>query len=434
MVVEVRRGSYRHRISLECPLCHYQFRSPKILPCYHSFCEACLYAVVSASSVKSPSGTRFFSCPTCRAKTEIQRGGVHTLQTNFVLAAQVIRQNYNQAKPVCAVCMLRRKPTEDPVHATIKCWECDKLLCTKCQEVHRTLLKFHTLIQLSQAGPVKVIRNRYCGRHPEEQLRFYCLKCEDTICRDCRMTSHAEGHRTLDMVDLQQSAKELVSKVNEVIVENFIPVLETNTVFFKKELEEKRVTKATLVEAIAKREKTLLKLVHEAAKEAQDNLNDTLAQMEEESRRYQDNLSRIHSETEYNEMVIESGCEADVMQAAMNMLPYANTQSPESCLINIISLKQDLVWDHKDTAAFHQHHSANSGDHNGGKEPHVYSLKDWKHFADQYLGRVSLHKNKLTLSLSQAGEESNLVKCFRKIGLLVDSYKKNYKKIASTGK
>ena len=80
MVVEVRRGSFRHRVSLQCTLCHYQFRSPKILPCYHSFCEACLYAVVASSSVKNSSGVRMFACPICRATAEIQRGGVHTLQ------------------------------------------------------------------------------------------------------------------------------------------------------------------------------------------------------------------------------------------------------------------------------------------------------------------------------------------------------------------
>jgi hypothetical protein len=38
----------------------------------------------------------------------------------------------------------------------------------------------------------------------------------------------------------------------------------------------------------------------------------------------------------------------------------------------------------------------------------------------------------LTLSLTQHSEESNLHKCFRKIGLLVDAYRQTYKKIAQS--
>ena len=131
-----------------------------------------------------------------------------------------------------------------------------KFLATIQPFIHSLL----PLYPLSSTGECyqQVIRNTYCGKHPEEQLRFYCLKCECTICRDCRMTNHAEGHKTLDMVDLQQSAKDLVSRVNEIIVENFVPVLTTNTQFFKKEFEEKKATKAAFAAAIAERERVSL--------------------------------------------------------------------------------------------------------------------------------------------------------------------------------
>ena len=102
--------------------------------------------------------------------------------------------------------------------------------------------------------------NSYCGKHPEELLRFFCMTCEDTICRDCRMTDHADGHKTMDMVDLQQSAKEFVCKVNEIIVENFVPVQQINAEFFKQELEEKRNEKPGLVAAIKEREQVELGL------------------------------------------------------------------------------------------------------------------------------------------------------------------------------
>ena len=68
----------------------------------------------------------------------------------------MIRLNLSKSHPECAVCSKKRKPTEDSVLASLKCWECDKFLCNKCIEVHRNLLKFHTLIRISQAGHVKV--------------------------------------------------------------------------------------------------------------------------------------------------------------------------------------------------------------------------------------------------------------------------------------
>ena len=106
----------------------------------------------------------------------------------------------------------------------------------------------------------QVICNSYCGKHPEELLRFFCMTCEDTVCRDCRMTDHAEGHKTMDIADLQQSAKDFVCKVNEIIVENFVPVQQLNAEFFKQELEEKKNEKPGLVAAIKEREQVELGL------------------------------------------------------------------------------------------------------------------------------------------------------------------------------
>lgn len=163
----------------------------------------------------------------------------------------------------------------------------------------------------------------------------------------------------------------------------------------------------------------LMKIVREAAQDALKHLDDVIDKMEEESKKYQDNLSRMQTETEYNELVIECGSEADVMQAAMNVMPYASCKSPQACLVNVVSQRQELVWTKSDTLPLGQVKARGN----------VITLKEWKDYADAYLGRVNLQRNKLTLSLSQANDASNLTKCFRKIGLLVDSYRKNYRNV-----
>ena len=161
----------------------------------------------------------------------------------------------------------------------------------------------------------------------------------------------------------------------------------------------------------------LLKLVKEASQEALKHLDDVINKMDEESKKYQDNLSRMRTETEFNELVMECGSEADVIQAAMNVMPYASNKSPQACLVNVVNQKQDLTWDKSDTLSF-SHIKAHGGN---------LTLKEWKDYADMYLGRVNLHQKKLTLSLNQANDASNLIKCFRKIGLMVHSYRKTYK-------
>lgn len=150
------------------------------------------------------------------------------------------------------------------------------------------------------------------------------------------------------------------------------------------------------------------------------HLDDVIDKMEEESKKYQDNLSRMRTETEYNELVMECGSESDVMQAAMNVIPYASNKSPQACLVNVVSQSQELVWTTNDTIPFSQLKAHNNAS---------FTIKEWKDYADGYLGRVNLQKNKLTLSLTQANDASNLIKCFRKIGLLVAGYRKNYKNI-----
>lgn len=61
-----------------------------------------------------------------------------------------------------------------------------------------------------------------CKDHPEEDLRFYCLICEDTICRDCKIVSH-DSHKA-----------DLVSNVAEEMRQTLVNLLETTTTVINK--------------------------------------------------------------------------------------------------------------------------------------------------------------------------------------------------------
>ena len=49
---------------LTCPVCTQHFREPKVLPCLHFYCKACI-----ADLIKSAKG-RPFHCPECRREAQ----------------------------------------------------------------------------------------------------------------------------------------------------------------------------------------------------------------------------------------------------------------------------------------------------------------------------------------------------------------------------
>ncbi|KAK7492581.1 hypothetical protein BaRGS_00016247, partial [Batillaria attramentaria] len=59
-------GAEAVRSKLECAICLEPYRRPKLLPCFHTFCQACLQSVAGTS----PS----FPCPACRAPVIVPPG------------------------------------------------------------------------------------------------------------------------------------------------------------------------------------------------------------------------------------------------------------------------------------------------------------------------------------------------------------------------
>ena len=63
--------------ALECPVCFEQFADPRILPCLHSFCRACLDDVLQANAGKDN-----FPCPSCRNLASLPAQGAQSFPPN----------------------------------------------------------------------------------------------------------------------------------------------------------------------------------------------------------------------------------------------------------------------------------------------------------------------------------------------------------------
>ncbi|XP_076456788.1 uncharacterized protein LOC143291074 [Babylonia areolata] len=249
-------------VRLSCSLCmeSYRGRSPKILPCYHTFCLPCLIALeasAAAAGSSAPDGTTqqsdvkcgdvkeeslekqeaadgeggvcdgdantavcrdgggkvVFLCPTCRAPVPVPDGGVATLQTNFYVKHE-LSDNEDEgdaakASPpvLCGTC---EEGNQQP--ATHVCQQCQAHLCRPCRRFHDRLMPTHSVTAVGTARPVpektaaQPQQQRCCLVHQDQVLCFHCRQCEVSICLHCKLTAH-EGHDTADLASAALQAK-----------------------------------------------------------------------------------------------------------------------------------------------------------------------------------------------------------------------------------
>merc|ERR1712080_277814 len=122
---------------LTCCICLDRYRTPKLLPCQHSYClDPCMEGLVDY--VK-----RQVKCPECRAEHRIPYNGIQgfpttcTLQKFLELHAEITGElpdlNAVAVMSRCAVCS--EKAYVNP------CAHCDKKVCDTCKDAHNDILK-----------------------------------------------------------------------------------------------------------------------------------------------------------------------------------------------------------------------------------------------------------------------------------------------------
>ncbi|KAI1731855.1 NHL repeat domain-containing protein [Ditylenchus destructor] len=126
---------------LTCSICLERYRSPKLLPCQHTFCLPCLdnYADVSLRTLK---------CPECRAEHFIDPyEGMKTLPTNLTLAAfleihlEASDENSEQLQAYIQRYNLERCRVCDEKAELEFCPHCEKKTCSECRKIHIEALK-----------------------------------------------------------------------------------------------------------------------------------------------------------------------------------------------------------------------------------------------------------------------------------------------------
>ena len=167
-----------------CPVCLQLYKSPKVLPCQHSYCQECLIKLEK---------DRKITCPECRKITDIPAKGVKDFPTNFTLTHLIddfFLRRQDRGEVNCEVCV-----EKDLV--TSFCVTCSLFMCQTCQTFHKRSRDTHQHVivyleepsQPKAAQPQKTPPN--CPDHDLE-LKFYCDTCERLVCVYCTINEHAK--------------------------------------------------------------------------------------------------------------------------------------------------------------------------------------------------------------------------------------------------
>ena len=200
---------------LTCPICLEPYTDPKLLQCFHVFCENCLKPLAR----QTPQG-QVVECPNCRQPTSLPQNGTPSLQRAFLIhhlfdIQDILKKMSAPAKTNCDKCD-KREPS-------CYCRTCG-FLCDSCKKPHVEWKEFssHEIISLDQLSgdvanlvpPIKKIPQ--CSKHPNKELDLFCETCEEMICQHCTIRVHRDHQYDL--------ATDAFPKHKDMIVASLQPV------------------------------------------------------------------------------------------------------------------------------------------------------------------------------------------------------------------
>ncbi|XP_052674122.1 tripartite motif-containing protein 45-like [Crassostrea angulata] len=181
-----------------CPVCFQKYIIPRILPCSHTFCHACLDSHIKSSCEKTtPLG---FTCPLCR--DFVPAPGVvgqyasdkwsELIPTNkFIVSLLEKCGDLVNSAILCDVC----KTDEKEEIAVNWCKDCESTYCETCSNMHKKLnpvLK-HEIVSFNDAtngvGPDESTP-KFCSSHPDCKIDLFCRDHQMSSCALCVLLNH----------------------------------------------------------------------------------------------------------------------------------------------------------------------------------------------------------------------------------------------------
>ncbi|XP_036393324.1 tripartite motif-containing protein 59 [Megalops cyprinoides] len=174
---------------LTCSVCYSLFTDPRVLPCSHTFCKACLDNVLQVSgnfSIWRPLRVPL-KCPNCRSVVELPPTGVEALPINVSLRA-IIEKYQRDSQPRSPVC-----PEHPRQPLNVYCVQDRKLICGFCltigQHQGHAIDDLQTAYVKEREAPAQLVEQLTDKRWAEvctlvEQLEQEKARCESLVRQD----------------------------------------------------------------------------------------------------------------------------------------------------------------------------------------------------------------------------------------------------------
>ncbi|KAL3868491.1 hypothetical protein ACJMK2_041292 [Sinanodonta woodiana] len=182
---------------LMCGICRGPYKKPKILSCFHSFCEVCLESHILKAK---PNPT--FQCPMCRTAIDVPKGGACSLQNNFYIETTYVEQDVDKKETENVSKLCENCEDDERPEAAKYCEVCQLRICENCVCLHKKLkaTQNHELVDLDSIDTHKR-KELVCHEHDKEIANRYCFSCEDLICSSCK------GHEWHTINDIDKAVE-----------------------------------------------------------------------------------------------------------------------------------------------------------------------------------------------------------------------------------
>eukprot|EP00298_Acanthocystis_sp_HF-20_P018859 c22044_g2_i6.p1 GENE.c22044_g2_i6~~c22044_g2_i6.p1 ORF type:complete len:289 (+),score=59.91 c22044_g2_i6:269-1135(+) len=181
-------------------------RTPRVLPCLHTFCESCLIDLGNNGSGGE------ISCPNCEYKCKIS---VHELPKNYDLMKKIELLSIHSNLTYCDNC-------DDNVLAEYQCTDCSPIfLCETHKSIHLKKKTNHSVISLNDPKFENHLNPNLfsvkCERkgHEKDEIDFYCEGCDKLICVRCVVTDHKSPQH--NYYELKEVAKRYRTSIDELL-------------------------------------------------------------------------------------------------------------------------------------------------------------------------------------------------------------------------
>ncbi|KAH3753344.1 E3 ubiquitin-protein ligase TRIM71-like [Dreissena polymorpha] len=324
--------------TMECSLCLKNFTTPKLLPCFHTFCLRCLQEYVERNAHNQK-----FACPLCAFECVIPPGGgVDELQTNFYIKAAQTKLKIAANSP-CEIC-------NDGSRAERCCIECEQNLCANCSRSHLKMKssRDHHLVSLTEkknAGEGQVTSKTFCEKHKGDELGFYCRKCAIPICLRCKVTVH-EQHTTEDLSDVASEIRVLLTdmlKCAQGVLPKFHGHLNDITYYNDHLEKEREKLKEEIVEQTKRLHATVDELSRKMVADVEDEYCVEMARLSTRRNMISDRTTSFSTQLHSANQVVCYGSDADI---AWNRDSLAEQLQKMASLItpaDMIHLKMDFI-------------------------------------------------------------------------------------------